>query len=123
MSNFYQEELLEHYKYPQNKKSISNPDFSAGEENPSCGDQIYIEGKVENNILSDIGFSGKGCVISQATASMLTEYCLEKNINELLTITQEDLLKLVGITLGPVRMKCATLSLEVLHKGLSLLEN
>ena len=83
MSNFYQEELLEHYKYPHNKKDISNPDFSAGEDNPSCGDQIFIAGIINNNKVSDIGFSGKGCVISQATTSMLTELCLNKNISDI----------------------------------------
>lgn len=118
MSNFYHEELLEHYKYPENKKKVEHPTFSAGEENPSCGDKIYIEGKIENNMLVDIGFDGKGCVISQAAASMLTSYCLGKTLDEIKMLDETAMLDLVGIPLGPVRAKCALLSLLVLKKGL-----
>ena len=120
MNNFYHEELLEHYKYPKNKKQITDADFSAGEHNPSCGDIIYIEGKLENNILIDVGFDGKGCVISQATASLLTDHCLGKTITEILAITESSILTLIGISLGPVRTKCAILPLQVLKKGLVL---
>jgi len=119
MSNFYQEELLEHYKYPKNKKSISHAHFAAREENPSCGDKLYLEGKIDNNTVIDIGFGGSGCVISQATASMLTDHCVGKKTAIILSLTDKDVLNLVGITLGPVRIKCATLSLEVLKKGLT----
>ncbi len=120
MTTLYHEELLEHYKYPKNKKAIAHAHFSAHDENPSCGDNLSFEGTIENGILTDIGFDGKGCVISQATASMLTDFCLGKPIDELNKLTEEDIFKLIQIPLGPVRAKCATLSLQVLLKGLTL---
>lgn len=119
MNTLYHEELVEHYKYPKNKKSIHHAHFSANDENPSCGDSISFEGIIENNILTDIGFDGKGCVISQATTSMLTDFCLGKSVDELNNLTEEDIFKLIQIPLGPVRAKCATLSLQVLNKGLA----
>ena len=115
----YQEELLEHFKYPKNRKNILDPDFSSGEYNPSCGDKIAIEGKISSDgVIIDLGFSGSGCVISQATASMLTDSCIGKTIDQVLALSREDIIKIVGIQLGPTRMKCALLSLLVLQEGL-----
>lgn len=114
----YQEELMEHFKYPHNKKKLANPSFTAGRDNPSCGDKIIIDGLVEGDTIIDLGFSGSGCVISQATASMLTQLCKNKTIDAVLTLTKDDIIKLVGIQLGPTRLKCALLSLQVLHEGI-----
>jgi len=114
----YQEELMDHYKFPRNKKKIQNPDFSAGDANPSCGDNIYIEGKIKEDKIVELGFDGSGCVISQAAASMLTEKVLGKSIDEVLNLSDKDILEMVGIELGPTRLKCAVLSLDVLKKGL-----
>lgn len=119
MSNtLYQELLVEHFKYPQNKKTISDPDFSVHEHNPSCGDRISMEGKVVNGVLTDIGFGGSGCVISQASASMLTEDCLGKSVAAILSLTSEHMTALVRIPLGPTRLKCALISLQALQQGL-----
>lgn len=113
------DELLEHFKYPCNKKSISNPDFCASSENPSCGDKISIEGTVlDGKIVDDIGFCGSGCVISQATTSMLTEFCKGKSIDSLLDLKRDDILSLIKMELGPNRLKCALLCLQVLHQAL-----
>jgi len=117
-SKNYQEELYEHFKYPCNKKSIANPDFKLGQDNPSCGDKIEIEGKILNGKIADIGFTGSGCVISQATASILTEYCKDKTVEQVLAMTKDDILNLIKIDLGPNRLKCALLSLYVLQEGL-----
>ena len=114
----YQEELMEHFKYPHNKKKLDAPSFTAGKDNPSCGDRIIIEGIVQDDKIVDIGFSGSGCVISQATASMLTQLCKNKTIDAVLTLTKDDITNLVGIQLGPTRLKCALLSLQVIHEGL-----
>jgi nitrogen fixation protein NifU and related proteins len=114
----YKEELLDHYQHPRNKKQINNPDFSGGQHTPSCGDRIVIEGKIDNGRMVDLGFGGSGCVISQATASMLTEYCMGKTLEEILTLTKDDVLKIIGIELGPTRLKCAVLCLEVLQDGI-----
>lgn len=122
MNTLYHEELLEHYKYPKNKRSIPHAHFTAHDENPSCGDNLSFEGIIESNILTEIGFNGKGCVISQATASMLTDFCLGKSVKELKSLTNQDVFTLIQIPLGPVREKCATLSLQVLHKGLATIK-
>lgn len=115
----YQEELLEHFKYPKYRKKITNPHFSAGHYNPSCGDKISIEGILENNRVIDLGFQGSGCVISQATASMLTELCIGKTVDDILKLNKDSVTELIGIPLGPTRLKCALLSLEVLQEGLT----
>lgn len=116
----YQEELMEHFRYPKNKKKLAAPSFTVDGGNPSCGDHIVIEGLIEGRTVADLGFSGSGCVISQATASMLTQLCIGKTIDDVLALTKDDVLKLVGIQLGPTRLKCALLSLQVLQKGLEL---
>jgi len=118
----YQEELLEHYKYPKYRKKITRPDFSEGGHNPSCGDRLAMEGIIENNILIDIGFSGSGCVISQATASMLTEDCIGKSVHDILALSNQDIEQLIKIPLGPTRLKCALLSLQVLQQGIKSLK-
>ena len=115
----YQEELMDHYKNPSNRKKIEDPDFAAGEHNPSCGDKIYIEGKMSNaGTLVDVGFSGVGCVISQATTSMLTELCKGMTAEQILALTKENILNMIGLKLGPNRLKCALLSLQVLQQGM-----
>lgn len=117
-AKLYQEELVDHFKYPRNKKKIENPDFSSGQQNPSCGDSVFIEGKIQNNKIVDLGFSGSGCVISQAATSMLTELCKGKTIDFVLKLTKDDITKMVGLILGPIRLKCALLCLQALKEGL-----
>ena len=119
----YQEELMDHFRYPRNKKKIENPDFSSGQQNPSCGDTVFVEGKVakdEKGVMRvvDIGFGGSGCVISQAAASMLTEKCIGKTVDEVLSINKDDILGMVKLKLGPLRMHCALLCLEALKDAL-----
>ncbi|KKQ49814.1 MAG: hypothetical protein US69_C0002G0089 [candidate division TM6 bacterium GW2011_GWF2_38_10] len=118
-NTLYQEELLEHFKYPRNKKAIANPSFESNLDNPSCGDKVQIQGIITNNVITDLGFSGSGCVISQAAASMLTNHCIGKTVDEVMNLTKDDIFALVGIKLGPTRTKCALLSLQVLQEGLA----
>ncbi|MFA6492014.1 MAG: iron-sulfur cluster assembly scaffold protein [Candidatus Babeliales bacterium] len=117
-NGMYNEEFLDHYKRPRNRKKVQNSNFSAGHHNPSCGDRLAIEGIITDNCVTEIGFEGSGCVVSQATASLLTEFCQGKTTDQILTITKDDILKLVGMPLGPTRLRCALLSLEVLHQGI-----
>ncbi|QQR48745.1 iron-sulfur cluster assembly scaffold protein [bacterium] len=117
--NMYQEELLDHFKYPRNNTPLDNPNFSSDKKNPSCGDVMHIEGIIVDNILTKVAFQGTGCVISQATASMLTEQVLGKKTEHILALTDQDILDLIGIELGPVRIKCALLSLQALQEGIS----
>ncbi|MBD3272810.1 Fe-S cluster protein [Candidatus Dependentiae bacterium] len=122
-NNIYQEKLMDHYKNPRNKKNIENPDFSTGRQNPSCGDSVLIEGKLENGKITDLGFSGSGCVISQAAASILLTSCTGKTVEEVLALDKDYILKLLGIPLGPNRIKCALLSLDALKSSLEKIKN
>lgn len=115
----YKEELMEHYRSPQNKCSLANPDFVSDQHNPSCGDAIHIEGMINEEKITSLGFGGTGCVISQATASMLTEYCLGKTVGEVMKLNKNDITTLIGLELGPTRLKCALISLQAIQQGLT----
>ncbi len=114
----YQAHLLEQYRNPKNKGLLSHADFSTDLLNPSCGDTVAVSARIQESIIVEIGFEGAGCVISQATASMLYQEAKGKTVDELLAYGATDIQKLIGITLGPVRLKCALLPLEALHKGI-----
>lgn len=116
--NIYQEELTDHYTNPRNRGTLHNPDFTSGMHNPSCGDSVSIQGCVEDGILLAIAFEGKGCVISQATASMLTEYAKGKSLAQLKELNADFMRSLIGMPLGPTRLKCALLPLEALQQGI-----
>jgi len=111
------ENILDHYENPRNRGTLDHPDISHEEDNPVCGDHIRIDIKVDDGIVSDIRFSGKGCSISQATASMLTEEVKGKSLEAVKRIDKDAVLEMLGIPIGPVRMKCALLSLKVLKAG------
>lgn len=119
MSNkLYQEELMEHFKNPKNKGRLTDPDATSGETNPSCGDSITVDCKIKDGVVEELGFEGKGCVISQASASLLTEFCIGKTVEAILKLTNQDIMPLIGIKLGPNRLRCALLSLCALQNGL-----
>lgn len=113
-----QEELMDHYKFPRNKKTIQEPTFSENIYNPSCGDRIALTGVVTDGVLTDLGFAGSGCVLSQAAASILTEQVIGKTVVHIKQLDADTMINLVGIELGPTRARCATLALEVLKKSL-----
>jgi len=109
--------ILEHYKNPQNFGHLENPDIVHEEGNPSCGDQIRIELKVENDRIADIRFSGKGCAISQAAASIFTEEIKGKTLEEVKNFDKQKMLDLLGIEISGMRMKCAMLALKIVKVG------
>ena len=116
--NIYQEDLLDHYENPSNYGTLPDPDISHEEDNPLCGDQIRIDLHVdEDDTITAVRFSGHGCTISLATASMLTEEIEGKSLSEVKKLTKDDILDMIGIPLGPVRLKCALLPLKVLKAG------
>ncbi len=114
----YQEQLLDHYKHPRNRGIIEAPDFSSGVFNPSCGDQVSIQGRIGDGIITECLFEGKGCVISLAAASMLTELVTGKTVKSTLLLSKEAMLALLNIELGPTRMRCALLAWEALGNAL-----
>ena len=115
--NVYQEDLLDHYENPSNYGTLPNPNISHEEDNPLCGDRIRIDLVVEDDIITEVRFSGHGCTISQAAASMLTEEIEGKSLTEIKKLSRDDILDMIGIPLGPVRLKCALLALKVLKAG------
>lgn len=116
--DIYREIILDHYKHPRNFGHLENYDSKVEEGNVTCGDTIIMEIKVNTlREIEDIRFSGEGCAISQASASMLTEYVMGKKLKNIIQLTSADILKMLGTVLTPSRMKCATLSLEVLQKS------
>src|SRR6476660_2274883 len=113
--DIYREMILDHYRNPRNKGKIETPDVRIHDSNPLCGDEISIELKVEGDTIKDIKFDGRGCAISQASASMLTEMVSNKPLATIKDITKNEILENIGLTnLGPARIKCALLSLKVL---------
>jgi nitrogen fixation NifU-like protein len=118
----YREAILDHYRHPRGKGHLADADIRYHDTNPFCGDDITIELKVENNIVVDAAFDGQGCAISQATASLLMEEVIGKSLDELRTWDKEFILDLLGIEIGPVRLKCALLPLKVLKAGVWGLE-
>ena len=117
--DIYREIILDHYRNPRNKGKLSDADVSIHDSNPLCGDEIDIHLKVEEDKIKDIKFEGRGCAISQASASMLTEMIIDKPLNTIKDLTKEDILENIGLmNLGPARIKCALLSLKVLKLGM-----
>jgi nitrogen fixation protein NifU and related proteins len=116
--NLYQAILMDHYQNPRNYGTLENPDFESGEQNPSCGDTISLQGTINNNHITVLRFIAHGCVISTATASLLTEYVQNASLESIENISPEQLQEIVGITLGPLRLKCALLPLNALKKGI-----
>jgi len=114
----YQEELLDHYRNPRHKGRLVQPDFKSAQHNPSCGDSVCFEGKFSNGVLVEVAFDGVGCVISQAAASLLAELVKEKSIEQITILTSQDMHALIGMELGPTRLKCALLSLYALQEGI-----
>ncbi len=110
--------IIEHYKNPQNFGHLENPDIVHEEGNPSCGDQIRIELKIEDNRIADVRFSGRGCAISQAAASILTEEIKGKTLDEVKEFDKQKMLDLLGIELSAMRLKCALLALKVVKAGI-----
>jgi nitrogen fixation NifU-like protein len=116
--NLYEQALIDYFRNPKHRGSLSDPDFSAQGQIPSCGDRVIVQGMITNDHITGIAFDGAGCVISQAAASLLTEHALGKSIDTVLALDKNHLLSMLGIQLGPMRMKCAELALSALHDGL-----
>jgi nitrogen fixation NifU-like protein len=115
--DLYRQNILDHYQNPRNFGTLERPDISAEDSNPLCGDEIRIDLQVKDGVIEDVRFSGKGCSISRAAASMLTEEIRGKTLEEVKRIGKDDVLEMLGIELGPVRLKCALLALKTLKVG------
>jgi len=112
----YQEVILDHAENPRNTGNIQNPTNSVIVYNPLCGDKIKMDVLMKKDKVVDVRFQGKGCAISKAASSLLTEWVKGKTKEELKNMTKKDMMKLLKIELGPNRIKCALLPLEALQK-------
>ncbi len=118
MDDLYRELILDHYREPRNKGSLDPADISYTEDNPLCGDRIHLYLRVNGDKrVTEVAWDGEGCAISMASASMLSEEIKGKTLDELRLLGKDDILEMMGIELGPVRLKCALLSLKVLKAG------
>lgn len=117
MDDLYRELILDHYQHPHNHGEIPEADISYEDSNPLCGDKIRIDIKLKDNVVTDIKFNGRGCAISQASASMLTDELIGKSLDDIRKIDKQFILDLLGIPLGPTRIKCALLPLKVIKAG------
>lgn len=117
MDDFYKDYILDHYRNPRNFGQMDAPDATAEDLNPLCGDQIRVDLRVEDGRVSDVRFSGRGCAISQAAMSMLTENVRGLSLEDVARMPKERVLENVGIGISPARMKCALLGLKVLRSA------
>lgn len=119
MNSIYHDILLDHYKNPRNFGNLKNANKKTTISNPVCGDKIKIMIRLKGDKIKDIKFSGQGCVISTASASLLTEYAKNKKSSTLNKLDKNFILKMLNIHIGPIRLKCALLPLEALKKLLT----
>jgi nitrogen fixation protein NifU and related proteins len=116
MDDLYRDEILEHYRNPHNFGILDNPTTAKEGANPLCGDRITLMlGIGDDGYVYDVAFTGRGCAISQASASMLTDEIKGKSLDEISHLGRQDVLDNLGIEISPARLKCAMLSLETLR--------
>ncbi len=117
--HLYHDLILDHYRNPRNSGSLEDATHQADVKNPTCGDTLHMDIRVNRGNIADIRFTGSGCAISQASASLLSEYIRGKSLAEALALDTSTALKLLGVTLSPGRLKCGLLALEALKRSLN----
>ena len=119
MDDLYRDYILEHYRRPHNFGILEAPDARYEGANPLCGDRITIMLGIRDGTIAEVAFTGRGCAISQASASLLTDEIRGKPVAEVEKLTPDDILDMLGIEISPARLKCALLSLDTLSHALA----
>jgi nitrogen fixation NifU-like protein len=122
MDDLYRDYILEHYRRPHNFGTLESPSASVEGSNPLCGDRITLQIGVHDGVVDEVAFTGRGCAISQASASLLTDEIKGKPLVDVDGFRADDLLDLLGIEISPARLKCAMLSHDTLRKALAEVE-
>src|SRR5262249_36305228 len=122
-ADMYQDHILEHYENPYNRVALEHPTLELRDLNPLCGDEVRIQACLDaHGHLAQVGFDGKGCIISLAAASMLMEAVEGKTLDEVKQMDRQAMLDLLGVPLTTMRVKCAMLALRTLQKAIHLYE-
>jgi nitrogen fixation NifU-like protein len=119
MDDLYRDYILEHYRRPHNFGVLEAPTASYEGSNPLCGDRITMMLGIRDGVVAEVAFTGRGCAISQASASLLTDEVKGKSLADVARMTPDDVLDLLGIEISPARLKCALLSLDTLEHALT----
>ena len=114
----YREELLERARYPPHKGTVKQSDITINDTNPLCGDELCITAKINNSTVKDMKFIGEGCALSIAATSLLGDTIIGKTLKDIMVLQREDMEKLIGATVSVSRVKCITLGLVALKKGI-----
>ena len=115
----YQGKVLDHARNPRNRGVLEPADYSYEDAGSVCGDEVRIDVRVKGDRVAEVAFSGRGCAVSQASASLLTELIATMTLDDVEALTEDDLLAAIGVPLTPARLECALLSLSVLRAGIS----
>lgn len=118
--SLYQDIIIDHYRNPRNEGSLKRATHHGEALNPTCGDRLQMDILLKDDMIEDVKFSGAGCAISIAAASLLTQRVQKKPVGEVLAIEPQEALGLLGISLSPARLKCGLLALETLKKTLRI---
>jgi nitrogen fixation NifU-like protein len=120
MDDLYRDFILDHYRNPRNAGTLTDPDASFEDNNPLCGDKIRMDLRVQDGKVTDVRFAGRGCAISMASASLLTEQIKGMPLSEIAKLGKDDVLANVGINISAARLKCALLGIKVLKQALAM---
>jgi len=119
MDSLYREVILEHYREPHHHGHLAEPSVSTEVDNPLCGDRLSIDLIVEDGLIRDMAFTGRGCAISQASASILSDELVGMPVSQAAALTRRDIMDLLGVEVGPARLKCALLALRGVKMALT----